>query len=180
MVDAGAVEELSGMSLGETGGADAPVDMFAVATSVIREATLELSDSEVIAADHPNCWDFLYSLHASRGSWREAAAAMDGYGRALAGAVASLSDSVRLDLSEGRSRKVLDDISLAASACLNALRLVDPSRRYLIHRKGSGAANELLREEDAASRALRASALRMFALDDRAPGSVAELLSSST
>jgi len=213
MVDAGALGKIVDMSLtvrelptsmlGDDEGGDnaedtatTGVDLFDLADKIIEEAACEqasisLGGSEtggsVVKEDRPNYWGCLYTLHASRGNWRQAAYAMDMCGKATANSVSSTKlVSQQIVLSKAASKKIMDDACLSAQACVHAISLVDKaSQRYLLPTTTGNpdhipSESRLLTEDDLERRATRALALRMYSMDEYSPDSVGTILKSTS
>ena len=210
MVDAGALGKIIDMSLtvvgldlpvsmrmdpqeGVTDGTVTGVDLFDLAAEIIEETAVEQAtfslSSEVgpsdgrVLKDHPNYWSCLYALHASRGHWRQAANAMDMFGKATADSVSSSKSNSQkpIVLSKAASRKVMDDASLSSQACVHAISLIDKSHRYLLPGNNNiPTESRLLTEEDLERRAVRALALRMFSMDEYSPDSVGNILETAS
>ena len=112
MVGEGALGKLVDMSLTVVGhvsstfmevdaeSASDAVDLFELASEIIEEAAVEQSSGRTwvdsksnyghaVMRDRPNYWSCLYALHASRGNWRQAAHAMDMFGKATAHSVST-------------------------------------------------------------------------------------------
>jgi hypothetical protein len=207
MVNAGALGKIIDMTLtvvcselsismpinsqeGATDGSVTEVDLFNLASEIIEEAAIEHTATSILpevgASDdrvlknRPNYWGCLFVLHASRGHWRQAARAMDMFGKATADSVSSSKSFPQqpIVLSKAASRKVMDDACLSSQACVHAISLIDkPSHRYILpgNRNVSTEAR-LHTEEDLERRAARALALRIFSMDEHSPDSVGSIL----
>jgi len=200
------VRESPTTTLGEDAGDDGEgasvttgVDLFDLAAKVIEEAAYEHAstslnsektqeDSLIANKDSPNYWGCLYTLHGSRGNWRQAAYAMDMCGKATANSVSSTTQTKPLTLSKTASKKIMDDASLSAQACVHAISNVEkPSHRYLLPPSPAAensdpvpSESRLLTEEDLERRAARALALRMYSMDEYSPDSVGTILKSTS
>jgi hypothetical protein len=198
MIDAGGLGKLIDMSLSvveldfsmtmqidsqdglDNQATDERVDLFDLAAEIIEEAAVEQGTSRT----GTSYWSCLYSLHASRGHWRQAAYAMDFFGKATYESVSShksKSQGTKV-LSKAASRKFMDDACLAAQACFHAISLVDKSSdRYLLTgHPDSPTESRLLTKDDLEHRAIRAMALRTFYMDDNSPDSVGNILEMSS
>jgi hypothetical protein len=207
MVNAGALGKIIDMSLtvvnselsistpinsqeGATDGSVTEVDLFGLASEIIEQAAIEHTTTSIlpevetcddrVLKNRPNYWGCLFALHASRGHWRQAARAMDMFGKATADSVSSSKSFPQqpVVLSKAASRKVMDDACLSSQACVHAISLIDkPSHRYLLPgNKNVSTEARLLTEEDLERRAVRALALRMFSMDEYSPDSVGGIL----
>ncbi|KAL3788186.1 hypothetical protein HJC23_004653 [Cyclotella cryptica] len=206
MVDAKALGKLLDMSMAVVGHIDVRMndvefddttadppsgmsfDLLNHATKIIEQAAKEQATAstrtadevEALWKDRPNYWGALYSLHASRGNWKQAAQAMDKCGKAadLAAAAAPRSRSQNVSsINKATSKMIMDEISLSAIACANAVSLTEkPSDRYILP---NGLAKGLLTEEDIEIRAMRAMALRALSMDEYSPDSVTTILKAS-
>jgi len=193
------VNDLSASMLGDPeviaeGTTTTGVDLFDLAAKIIEEAAYEQASvslgsetDESAFKDRPNYWGCLYTLHASRGNWRQAAYAMDMCGKATANSV-SLSNSAPqkpIVLCKAASKKIMDDACLSAQACVHAVSLTDKaSHRYLLptgnNQDNIPSESRLLTEEDLERRAARALALRMYFMDEYSPDSVDDILKSTS
>jgi len=198
MIDAGGLGKLIDMSLSvveldfsmamqmdshdglDNQATDERVDLFDLAAEIIEEAAVEQGTSRT----GTSYWSCLYALHASRGHWRQAAYAMDFFGKATSESVSSYKSKSQeaKALSKAASKKVMDDACLAAHACFHAISLVDkPSDRYLLTgNPDSPTEPMLLTEEDLEHRAVRAMALRTFYMDENSPDAVGNILEMSS
>lgn len=197
MIDAGGLGKLIDMSLSvveldfsktmqmdsqdglDNQATDERVDLFDLAGEIIEESAVEQGTSRT----GTSYWSCLYSLHASRGHWKQAAYAMDFFGKATSESVSShksKSQGIKV-FSKAASKKVMDDACLAAQACFHAISLVDkPSDRYLLTgNPDSPTESRLLTTDDLEHRALRAMVLRTFYMDDNSPDSVGNILEMS-
>ncbi|KAL7483727.1 hypothetical protein ACHAW6_009366 [Cyclotella cf. meneghiniana] len=161
-------------------------DVFDHATKIIeqaakQEASVSTSTADEVEAlwkDRANYWGALYSLHASRGNWKQAAQAMDKRGKAADSAASPSAGSQNArSINKATSKAIMDEISLSAIACAHAVSLIEePSNRYLLP---TGEAKGLLTEEDIEIRAIRAMALRALSMDDYSPDSVNTILKAT-
>ncbi|KAL3822134.1 hypothetical protein ACHAXA_011912 [Cyclostephanos tholiformis] len=207
MINAGALGKIIDMSLtvvgselsilmrmnsqeGATDRTVTEVDLFSFAAEIIEEAAIEQTTASLLPEvgtsdghvmnNRPNYCGCLFALHASRGHWRQAARAMDMFGKATADSVSSSKTNPIKPtvLSKAASKKVMDDACLSSQACVHAISLIDePSRRYLLPgNKNVPTEARLLTEEDLERRAARALALRIFSMDQYSPDSVGGIL----
>jgi len=164
MVRVGDIGKLVDMSLTVVDGSG---DLFQFATKIVEEAALEQKDDVDSCQDY---WGCLYTLHASRGNWRQAAEAMDLCGKVTV----SNALSKPKPLTSGASKKIMDQASLSAHVCAHAVSLVEKtSRQYIGEQRDT-----ILTKEDIDRRAVRASALRALSMDECSPDSISSILKS--
>lgn len=163
MVRVGDIGKLVDMSLTVVGGSG---DLFQLATSIVEEAALDQQDDLDSGLDY---WGCLYTLHASRGNWKQAAEAMDICGKVTVSSALSKTNP----LTRGASKKVMDRASLSAHACAHAVSLVDTPHQYIGEQRDT-----ILTKEDIDRRAVRASALRALSMDECSPNSISSILKS--
>jgi len=164
MVRVGDIGKLVDMSLTVVDGSG---DLFQFATKIVEAAALEQKDDVDSCLDY---WGCLYTLHASRGNWRQAAEAMDLCGKVTV----SNALSKPKPLTSGASKKIMDQASLSAHVCAHAVSLVEKtSRQYIGERRDT-----ILTKEDIDRRAVRASALRALSMDECSPDSISSILKS--
>lgn len=154
-------------------------DIFDAAIKIIEEAACEKSITSSSSADEVEAvlnniltfWGALYTLHASRGNWKQAAQAMDTCGKAAASVATQVAS-----INKPTSKLIMETLSLSASACYHAISLLsNPADRYLISKDGS-----IQVEEDIEIRAIRAVALRAFSMDEFAPDSIRIILEANS
>eukprot|EP00985_Skeletonema_marinoi_P033659 scaffold41824_cov219-Skeletonema_marinoi.AAC.8 len=164
MVRVGDIGKLVDMSLTVVDGSG---DLFQFATKIVEAAALEQKDDVDSCLDY---WGCLYTLHASRGNWRQAAEAMDLCGKVTV----SNALSKPTPLTSGASKKIMDQASLSAHVCAHAVSLVEKtSRQYIGEQRDT-----ILTKEDIDRRAVRASALRALSMDECSPDSISSILKS--
>ena len=184
----------------DVAGTNNGIDLFDLSAKIIEEAAFEQSAVSLATHDDsnadagPNYWGCLYTLHSSRGNWKQAAQAMNMCGTVTFASVSATSASGRTHvLSKGSSKKAMDDVSLSTQACSNAISLIDKSsHRYILQgqqgnasstaffRKeaNSSSALEVLTEEDIELRAAQVLALRVLHTDEFPPHSVSSIFKS--
>ena len=166
MVRVGDVGKLVDMGLTSEGD---NVDLFGFATKLVEEAAFEQIHDLERCEDY---WGCLYTLHASRGNWRQAAEVMDLCGKDIVSNALLKPESY----TRTASKKVMDQASLSAHACSHAVSLVEESPRQYIGRFR----DTLLTKDDIDHRAIRASTLRELSMDECSPDSISSILMSSS
>ena len=191
MINAGALGKIVDMSLAVVGSDVAlgleGVDLFDTACKVIESAAVDEASAPLVSSgdDGGSYWGCLYTLHASRGNWKDAANAMDMCGKSTAHSVSSAakSDSQESLLSKAASKKIMDDACLSAQTCFHSISLIENSvSRYLLPLGEPGVSSEtrLLTGDDMERRAARALALRLFSMDEYSPDSIGTILESTS
>ncbi|KAL7546940.1 hypothetical protein ACHAWF_010261 [Thalassiosira exigua] len=151
--------------------AAAEINLFALVAKILEGVALE-TPGDGHGTDY---WGCLYALHASRKDWRNASAAMDARGKSMAAAASSASKNSTSNSSRAAAKIAVDEACLSAQASFHAMGMVeDPSQRYLYPGPG------LLMEKDLECRAVRASALRTFSMDEYSLESAKAILESDS
>ena len=113
------------------------IDLYEIAAEMLADAAFEQSRNSSIkgATNYRGC---LYALHASRGNWRRASAAMNYYGvSALSKAAMNESSTPGRGSSRAPSineeKMAIDDISLSALGSAHSIRLEElSSHRFIV------------------------------------------------